>query len=150
MMRTELIVIESEADYGQARELVDALMLSDRAADIARLRAQALLIADWERRRYPASPPDPIEAIKFRIEQLELKPREVEHIFGARSRTSEVLSGKRGLSLAMIRRAHRELNIPLEVLIGALADEPDAKTRLERVREIPGRHRTRPRIRKRA
>jgi HTH-type transcriptional regulator / antitoxin HigA len=123
-MRTELIVIENDCDYAEARQMVRELMDSDRPSDVARLRAQSLLLQDWERKRRPAPPADALEAIRFRIEQLQLQPKSVAALFGAPSRVSEVMSGKRGLSLAMIRRLHRELDIPLEVLVGGLAPKP--------------------------
>lgn len=117
-MRAELIVVENLQDYEDARRSIRELMDRSRPEDVARLRAQSLLVQDWERARHPAPQPDAIEAIRFRIEQLGLSSKSVAELFGAASRVSEVMSGKRRLSLAMIRRLHRELDIPLEVLIG--------------------------------
>lgn len=128
-MRTELIVIESERDYRAARELTRRLMESVEPDDAIRLRAQALLIQDWERTRHPAPPPDAVAAIRFRIEQLGLSSREVAALFGAPSRASEVMNGKRGLSLAMMRRLHDALDIPLEVLVGGSAGAPQRSRR---------------------
>jgi predicted transcriptional regulator len=124
-MRAELIIVQNEADHREARAIVHSLVHSERPEDLARLRAQALLVADWEAQHYPPVPPDPLEAIRFRIEQLGLGTREITAILGARSHASEVLLGKRKLSLAMIRRAHRALDIPLEVLVGK-PEEKDA------------------------
>ncbi|MBZ0260034.1 MAG: helix-turn-helix domain-containing protein, partial [Hyphomicrobiales bacterium] len=66
---------------------------------------------------YPMDPPDPIEAIKFRMEQQGLTRKDLEGIIGTRARIAEVLSGKRELSIAMIRRLNTELKIPAEILI---------------------------------
>ena len=68
-------------------------------------------------RHYPMDPPDPIEAIKFRMEQQGLSRRDLEGIIGTRTRIAEVLNGKRGLSIGMIRRLHQRLGISAEVLI---------------------------------
>src|SRR5260370_33028795 len=116
-MRIELIVVESVDEHREAEALIHSLIASERPQDIARLRAQALLVADWEARRYPQPPPDPIEAIKFRIDQLGLSAHETAALFGGHA--SEVLSGKRRPSLAMIRKVHRSLGIPYDVLLTA-------------------------------
>jgi len=82
-----------------------------------RLDVLATLIDAWEAIHYPMDPPDPIEAIKFRMEQQGLTRKDLEGIIGTRARIAEVLSGKRELSIAMIRRLNAELNIPAEILI---------------------------------
>jgi HTH-type transcriptional regulator / antitoxin HigA len=84
-----------------------------------RLDVLATLIEAYEAARYEMDPPDPIDAIKFRMEQQGLTRKELEAIIGSRGRISEVLDRKRGLSIAMIRRLHTELGIPAEILIGA-------------------------------
>ena len=76
-----------------------------------------VLIEDYENKHHPIGPPDPIEAIKFRMEQLNLSRKELESIIGSRGRVSEVLNRRRGLSLNMIRSLHSNLHIPLESLI---------------------------------
>jgi len=78
--------------------------------------AQALVQA-YEARHYPIDAPDPVEAIKFRMEQSGLTVKDLEPIIGRPNRVYEVLSRKRPLTLAMIRRLHRSLGIPAEVLI---------------------------------
>jgi HTH-type transcriptional regulator/antitoxin HigA len=75
------------------------------------------LIEAYEEEHYPIDPPDPIEAIKFRMEQQGLTRRDLEDIIGTRTRIAEVLSRKRGLSIAMIRRLNERLGISAEVLI---------------------------------
>lgn len=82
-----------------------------------RLDILATLIEAYEDEHYPMDPPDPIEAIKFRMEQQGLTRKDLEGILGTRTRVAEVLNGRRGLSINMIRRLHAELGIPAEVLI---------------------------------
>jgi HTH-type transcriptional regulator / antitoxin HigA len=82
-----------------------------------RLDVLATLIDAYEAQHYPMDPPDPIEAIKFRMEQQGLTRKDLEPLIGTRTRVAEVLNRKRGLSIEMIRRLHRELGISAEVLI---------------------------------
>jgi HTH-type transcriptional regulator/antitoxin HigA len=77
----------------------------------------ATLIEAYEAEHHPMDPPDPIEAIKFRMEQQGLTRKDLERLLGTRARVSEVLNRKRNLSIAMIRRLHEELGISAEVLI---------------------------------
>ncbi len=82
-----------------------------------RLDVLATLIDAWEAIHYPMDPPDPIEAIKFRTEQQGLTRKDLEGIIGTRDRIAEVLSGKRELSIATIRRLNEQLGIPADILI---------------------------------
>ncbi|MEQ1864715.1 MAG: helix-turn-helix domain-containing protein [Micropepsaceae bacterium] len=82
-----------------------------------RLDVLATLIDAYEADRFPMDPPDPIEAIKFRMEQQGLTRKDLEDVIGTRTRIAEVLGRKRGLSIDMIRRLHEKLGIPAEVLI---------------------------------
>jgi HTH-type transcriptional regulator/antitoxin HigA len=116
-MKVELIAIRSEADYMAARALVTKLMNARTAADGARLRAQAALIAAYEADVAPPRPADPVEAIKFRMEQMGLRRSDLVPLIGSKSKVSEVLNRRRRLSLPMIRRLRAELAIPAEVLI---------------------------------
>lgn len=75
------------------------------------------MIEAYEAKHYPMNPPDPIEAIKFRMEQQGLTRKDLERVLGSRTRVSEVLNRKRGLSIDMIRKLHDKLQIPAEVLI---------------------------------
>ena len=77
----------------------------------------ATLIDAYETEHYPMDPPDPIEAIKFRMEQQNLTRKDLEGILGTRTRVAEVLNRRRGLSISMIRRLHENLGIPADVLI---------------------------------
>ncbi|MDX2286898.1 MAG: transcriptional regulator [Bacteroidia bacterium] len=87
---------------------------TDEAGELELL---AMLTNAYERVKFPVPPPHPIEAIQFQIEQMGLSTQEVTRIFGSRSRKYEVLSGKRKLSIDMIRRLHEQLRIPAEILI---------------------------------
>jgi HTH-type transcriptional regulator/antitoxin HigA len=116
-MRAELIVIRNATDYRAARALVSSLMSARSAKDGARLRAQAALISAYEGEIAPPRPVDPIEAIKFRMEQMGLRQSDLVPIIGTKSKVSEVLNRKRRLSLPMIRRLRRKLDIPADVLI---------------------------------
>lgn len=81
------------------------------------LELLSILIEQYEKENFPIEPPHPIEAILFRLDQMNMKKSELAKILGTRSRASEVLNGKRKLSLAMIRKLNKALNIPAEVLI---------------------------------
>jgi HTH-type transcriptional regulator/antitoxin HigA len=78
----------------------------------------ATLVDAYEAKHLPIESPDPIEAIRFRMEQMGLERKDLEPLIGSRARVSEVLNKRRGLSLKMIRALHEELDIPLEALIG--------------------------------
>ncbi len=93
------------------------LELKVNSVDSDRLQLFSILIEQYEKENFPIEPPHPIEAILFRLDQLNMKKSELSKILGTRSRTSEILSGKRKLSLSMIRKLNTELNIPAEVLI---------------------------------
>lgn len=117
-----LKVIKTEAEYELALEKAYALMQKDivlNSKEADELDLLTLLIEHYEAAHYSISPPSPIEAIKFRLEQLGKSESELSKILGARSRQSEILSGKRKLSLSMIRKLHEVLNIPAASLIGA-------------------------------
>ena len=85
------------------------------------LEVLALLIGKYEDEQFPMPPSNPIEAIKFRMDQQGLTPRDLEPFIGSSGRVSEVLNGKRRLSLAMIKRLHEGLNIPYESLLAGAA-----------------------------
>lgn len=117
-----LKVIKTEEEYELALEKAYLLMQQDIKLDTKQadeLDLVTLLIEHYEESHYPILPPSPIEAIKFRLEQLGKSSAELSKILGARSRQSEILSGKRKLSLSMIRKLHEVLNIPAESLISA-------------------------------
>lgn len=110
--------IRTSKDHANAMKEVESLWGAKSGTPKGdRLDVLATLIDAWEAIHYPMDPPDPIEAIKFRMEQQGLTRKDLEGIIGTRARIAEVLDRKRGLSIAMIRRLNAELNIPAEVLI---------------------------------
>lgn len=117
-MAADLKPIRSERDYEAALAEVELLWgAGSGTPDGDRLDILATLSDAWEAKHYPMDPPDPIEAIRFRMEQQGLTRKDLEPIFGSRNRTSEVLNRKRGLSIEMIRQLHDRLGISAEVLI---------------------------------
>jgi HTH-type transcriptional regulator/antitoxin HigA len=116
-MKTEVILIEHERDAVEARALIAKLGGSSKRADISRLRAQALLLEAWERTRWSAAPVSPIELIRYAMDQHDLTPAQLAPLLGTRSRVTEVLNGKRPLTLTMIRRLHDRLGLPVDLLI---------------------------------
>ncbi|HEX6012414.1 MAG TPA: helix-turn-helix domain-containing protein, partial [Geminicoccaceae bacterium] len=117
-MTTELKPIRSEADHAAALAEVERLWSAKAGTPEGdRLDVLATLIDAYGARHHPLDPPDPVEAIKFRMEQQGLTQGDLEGIIGTRTRVAEVLNRKRGLSIAMVRRLHDRLGIPAEVLI---------------------------------
>lgn len=117
---SKIKVIKTEQDYQEALKLVEELIGHDPNPDSAegeQLSLLTTLIKDYESKAFPKSLPDPIEAIKFRMEQVGLKPADLIPYIGSRSRVSEILSGKRQLTIDMIRALSENLGIPAEVLI---------------------------------
>ena len=110
--------IRSEADYEAALAEIEVLWGAKSGTPNGdRLDVLATLVDAWESVHYPFGSPDPIEAIKFRMEQQGLTRKDLEGIIGSRARIAEVLDRKRGLSIAMIRRLNAKLHIPAEILI---------------------------------
>ncbi|CAM5760995.1 MULTISPECIES: helix-turn-helix domain-containing protein [Hyphomicrobiales] len=117
-MATELKPIRTEADYDAALAEVERLWgAKSGTPDGDRLDVLATLIEAYEAKNYPMDPPDPIEAIRFRMEQQGLTRRDLEPMIGPRNRVADVLNRKRGLSIEMIRQLHNHLGISAEVLI---------------------------------
>ncbi|RFO97351.1 transcriptional regulator [Rhodoferax lacus] len=116
----EIRAIRTEADYLAALQEVSALIDLDPHAESPegeRLDVLGTLVQAYEARHYPIDPPDPIEAIKFRMDQSGLGVKDLVPFIGPLNRVYEVLSYKRSLSLSMIRRLSEGLRIPAEVLI---------------------------------
>jgi len=117
-MGADVKPIRSRRDYEAAIKTVERLWGAKAGTrDGDRLDVLATLIDSYEAEHYPMDPPDPVEAIKFRMEQQGLTRRDLEEIIGTRTRIAEILNRKRGLSIAMIRRLHERLGISAEVLI---------------------------------
>lgn len=113
-------VIKTEHDYQEALKIIEGFIARDPDPDSVegeQLNLLTTLVEDYESRVFPKTLPDPIEAIKFRMEQAELKPADLIPYIGSRSRVSEIFSGKRQLTLDMVRALSKGLGIPAEVLI---------------------------------
>jgi HTH-type transcriptional regulator/antitoxin HigA len=106
---------ENEAALVRIREIFHA---PDGTPEADELEVLSLLVHEFERRAYPIGPSDPVEAIRFAMERLDLRPQDLVPYLGASSRVSEVLGRRRRLTVAMIRKLHEGLGIPLESLIG--------------------------------
>jgi HTH-type transcriptional regulator/antitoxin HigA len=110
--------IRSNADYKRAVKRIETLMGAKVGTPQGdELDILATLVDAWEAKFFPIDPPDAVEAILYRMEQLGLERKDLEPIIGHKGRVSEVLNRKRSLSIEMIRNLHRELNIPLEALV---------------------------------
>src|SRR5437870_11654871 len=117
-MKNNVKPIRTKRDYELAlRELERLWGAKSGTPEGDRLDVLATLIDAYEAAHFPMDPPDPIEAIKFRMEQQGLTRKDLEPLIGTRTRVAEVLNGKRALSIAMIRRLHDALGISAEVLI---------------------------------
>jgi HTH-type transcriptional regulator/antitoxin HigA len=126
-MRSEIRPIRTKRDYEAALKEVERLWgAKSDTSEGDRLDVLATLIDAYEATHYPMNPPDPIEAIKFRMEQQGLTRKDLEPLIGTRTRVAEVLNRKRNLSIGMIRRLHDALGISAEVLIRPSRDEQAA------------------------
>jgi len=117
---TDIKIIKTEKDYQDALALISELMAKDpepESEEGERLSLLATLVADYESKTFPITLPDPIDAIKFRMEQAGLKPADLIPYIGSRSRVSEILSGKRTLTIEMIRSLEAGLGIPAKALL---------------------------------
>ena len=111
-------VIKTEEDYQQALKRLEVIFdspIDSPEGDEAEILS--ILIEKYEDEHYSIGPPDPIEAIKFRMEQMDMKKSDMTDIFGYKSRVTEIFSKKRKLTLKMIRKLHEKLKIPYETLI---------------------------------
>lgn len=116
----EIKVIKSETDYQHAlirlEQIFDA---KQNTVEGEELELLGILISNFENEHYPIELPDPVDAIKFRMEQMGYTQNDLAKVIGLKSRASEILNRKRKLSLEMIRKLHSEMQIPTEVLIQA-------------------------------
>lgn len=115
-----IAAINSELDYKAALSEIERLIdgnVRTGTSDGDRLNLLTLLVQDYEQKRVEIDAPDPIEAIKFRMEQMNLTPRDLVPLIGSRSKVSEILSRKRPLTLSMARALHKGLRIPAKALL---------------------------------
>lgn len=135
----EIKPIRTKADYRATLKEVEGLMRAGRGTpEGERLDVLTTLIEAYERKHFPMDLPDPVEAIRFRMEQQGLAPKDLVPLIGQLNRVYEILGRRRPLTLAMIRALHDELGIPSEVLIR----EPAAQYRFTRKKHV--RRRARP------
>lgn len=114
----DIKAIKTETDYNQALKRLEKIFhapASSEEGDEAEILS--ILIEKYEDEHYPIDAPDPIEAIKFRMEQMGMENKDLAEIIGYKSRVSEIFSRKRKLNLKMIRKLHEKLKIPYESLI---------------------------------
>lgn len=109
--------IKNEKDYAQALEHIESLMdAKPNTPQMDELEVLTTLVEAYEEQHHKIEAPDPIEAIKFRMEQEGLKQKDLVPIVGSKSRVSEILNRKRKLTIEMIRNLHKQLHIPIESL----------------------------------
>lgn len=114
--------IRNDEDLQAAFRRLEAIFQAEAGTPEAdEMEVWVALIEAYENKHYPIAPPDPVEAIKFRMEQQNLTPRDLEAYIGGSGRVSEVLNRKRPLSLKMIKRLHDGLHIPYESLLAGVA-----------------------------
>ncbi len=113
-------LIHTEKEYDEIMHKVLALAKTnpgEETPEYEELILLSMLIEEYDRKHYPKPPADPVEAIKFRMEQMDLRPIDMKRYFGSTGRYYDIINKKRGLSVNMIRRLHSELNIPYESLM---------------------------------
>lgn len=123
-MDATLVIIDSAAELARARALVDRLWNSENLSDIARLKAQAQLIAAYEESRWPRRRPSTAELVRHLMDQHGLTRADMVPILGTPSRVSEVLRGKKGLSIAMAQRLRARFHVAVEILLPPIAKVP--------------------------
>ncbi|AXJ02262.1 HTH-type transcriptional regulator / antitoxin HigA [Cyclonatronum proteinivorum] len=110
--------ILTEADYQKTLARIEAIFdARPGTPEGDELEVLGLLVEAWEQKHFPIEKPGPVEAIAFRMEQLGMQQSDLAKLLGSRSRASEILNGKRPLSLRYIRVLHKKLGIPAEILI---------------------------------
>jgi HTH-type transcriptional regulator/antitoxin HigA len=113
-------VIKNKKQYQKALKRFEEIFFAKPATKEGKeAELLALVIRDYESKHYKIEAPDPVEAIKYRMEQMNISKKELGEILGYTSRVSEILSRKRKLTLEMIRNLHEKLNLPLESLVKA-------------------------------
>ena len=118
-MKAELIIVQNDADLAEAMALVDSLMEAASEDDVARLRAQARLIEDYERRRWPRKAPSVPNLLLYLMDQHGLTRADMAPLMGGAGRVSEALSGKVGLSMTQVKRLRERFGVSADLLIPA-------------------------------
>jgi HTH-type transcriptional regulator/antitoxin HigA len=118
-MKATLVIIQSDADHGAALALIDKLMASDDPVDRARMVAQARLVEAYEKERWPRRRATLPELLSYLMDQHGMTRSDLVPLLGTASRVSEVMSGKRELSMTMVKRLRERFHIPADLLISA-------------------------------
>ena len=114
----EAKAIKSEKEYKRALNLIETLIdCPENSEDEAKLEALSLLVEAYEEKHYPIKPSHPVEVIKFKMEQMRLEPKDLIKYIGSKSLVSRVLNYRKPLSLNMIRRLSKGLNLSADILI---------------------------------
>ncbi len=114
----EIRPIKTEQDYNMSIKRIDELWGAKRdTPEGDELDLLCTLVESYEMKHYPITPPDPIDAIKFRMEQMEMTKADMVEYLGSQSRVSEILNGKRRLTLKMVKSLYKGLKIPAEILL---------------------------------
>ena len=114
----EIKAIKTEQDYNQALKRLEIIFHAEiDSPEGDEAEVLSILIEKYEETHYPIEMPDPIEAIKFKMEQMGMKQKDLAEIVGFTSRVSEILNRKRKLTLSMIRKLNTALHIPTEILV---------------------------------
>lgn len=116
-MKATLIVIQNDADHADAKKLIERLMDSNDPVDQARMAAQARLVEAYERSRWPHRNATVAELLTYLMDQHGLTRTDLVPLLGTASRVSEVLNGKRELSMSMVRKVRERFRIPADLLI---------------------------------
>lgn len=116
-MDATLVVIDSDAELARARSLVDRLMTSQDPVDVARLAAQARLIAAYEQEKWPQRRPNTAEVLRYLMDQHGLKRADLVPLLGTAERVGEVLRGRKQLTLAMVQRLRARFRVPADLLL---------------------------------
>jgi len=123
----EIRPIRTKSDHAAALAEVERLIALDSARgtdDADCLEVLSILVERYEKEHFPIAPPTAVEAIEFRMDQMGLRKTDLVPYLGSRSRASEILAGKRELTLPMIRALNEELGIPLRSLVGGVVRSP--------------------------
>jgi HTH-type transcriptional regulator/antitoxin HigA len=118
-MKATLIVVQNDADHREAKALIEKLMSSRNAADRARMLGQARLVEAYEKSRWPRRPVSLPDLLTYLMEQHGLTRADLVPLLGTPSRVSEVLNGKRELSMTMVKRLRKRFHISADLLIAA-------------------------------
>jgi len=118
IFKMKISPIRNEKDYQEALERLEEIFDAEKGTEKGdELEILSILIDKYENENFPIEMPDPIEAIKFRMEQMGMKQKDLAEIMGFKSRVSEILNKKRKLTIEMIRKLNLTLHIPTDVLI---------------------------------